>query len=633
MGIVYFCLDQEQNNLPVAIKTFKPEYLSDRNSRERFLREAAIWVNLEFHVNIVQAYKVLHVAEDQSVFIILQMMPTLQGKKDPSLRSWLIPGQPMPLAQSLNFFLGCVRGMKYAEGKIPGFVHRDLKPENILIGPDYTPKITDFGIARINNDEDDGPKYLIPDSRNLKSVMGMGTPLYMSPEQWLTPKVDCRSDIYALGCVLYEMLVGEIAIGFDGLKYMPNAHLKGVPLAKVKSSGFPEPLKNFLIKCVHPDPAMRFARWIYLETEIIALYNLILNQVPPEEESGIDVSLQKLLQEAESYLAIGSSYVNLSHFSAAIEYFQKASEIAKEQKFYHVYALSEADQGVACSNMGLFTDAIHHYEEAIRIFKLLGEPYQVALHSGNLGNAYLGMFDLDVAKKYLETAVNLFKKMNDPHSLSIWMGNLGTYYASKRDYKTALAQFQNALLINPNTKDQSNEIKLLVNIGTTFADLGNVKKSTEYITNAINLARQIGDRQAEGQCYMALSGPLTKSKKVTEALHALDYALTIGREIGDQLTIAKSLSNSALLILSKKLSENAETMLKEAIQIADRIDARDVSARSNWTLGLYYEMTGWNSKAIDHLRTAVIKFRDLNMMEYDQAAAHLLKLRKRLGLI
>ncbi len=633
MGIVYFCLDQEQNNLPVAIKTFKPEFLSDRISRDRFLREAAIWVNLGFHVNIVQAYSVLHIAEDQSVYIILQMIPTIQGNKNPSLRSWLIPGQPMPLEQSMNFCLGCVRGMKYATEKIPGLVHRDLKPENILIASDYTAKITDFGLARINFDTVDNLKSIIPGSRNIKSVAGMGTPIYMSPEQWLTPKVDCRSDIYALGCVFYEMLTGEIAIGYDSLTNIFHSHMNGVPYSNVINSGLSDPVIDVVKKCVNPNPNNRFSGWKDLESEISALYELLLNHSAPHEQIVTDVSLQKKLQEAESYLALGSSYVNLADFTSAIECYKRASEIAEEQRFRHINALSKADQGVACANMGFFPDAIMHYEESIQIFKQLGDLYQMALHTGNLGNAYIGIFDLPKARQHLEATVNLFQELHYPLDVSVWLGNLGSFYGLQKEYKKALSCLEDALSINRTTKDRSGEIKILVNIGVTYNELGDIQAAIKYIVNAIKLANQIGDRQAEGHCYLAISGPHTKLKNINEAVNDLEIAESIAREIGDQLMLAKSLSNCAMLILSMKPSDRAEKKLIEAIQISSLINARDVTARSKWTLGLYYEMTGWNAKAIENLRSAVIRFKELHMLEYDQAADHLLQLRKKLGLI
>jgi len=153
MGIVYLCLDTETDR-PVALKTFRPKLLPNRAARDRFLREGTTWVDLGAHPHVVQCYDVLYI--DSEVYLVLELVAKEQGRDDASLRSWLTPGQPLPLEQVLLFALQIARGMSHAAVTIPGFVHRDLKPENILIGADYLSRapvnrvrVTDFGLATI----------------------------------------------------------------------------------------------------------------------------------------------------------------------------------------------------------------------------------------------------------------------------------------------------------------------------------------------------------------------------------------------------------------------------------------------------------------------------------------------------
>ena len=205
MGIVYLCLDHGEDR-PVALKTFKPEFLPDRATRDRFLREGTAWVDLGAHPHVVRCYRVLRI--DPEVYLVLELVAKQQGRDDASLRSWLTPGVPLPVEQALLFALQIARGMAHATATIPGFVHRDLKPENVLVGADTLStaaanrvRITDFGLAavlqqtsqQIGEPPTSDRQYPIPDTQSpIRDPLGrtqltrgiVGTPFYMAPEQW-----------------------------------------------------------------------------------------------------------------------------------------------------------------------------------------------------------------------------------------------------------------------------------------------------------------------------------------------------------------------------------------------------------------------------------------------------------------
>ena len=187
MGIVYLCRDHKTNQA-VALKTFKPEYLSHRVARDLFLREGTMWVDIGAHPHIVRAYRVERIGDGREVYLVLEWVVQPKGRKTPSLRSWLWPGRPLPVDQAVLFSLHVARGMKHAARKIPGLIHRDLKPENILVGFDGTAKVTDFGLASTISGMSER-LGLKPPSRDdqwrTQITQGVvGTPLYMAPEQW-----------------------------------------------------------------------------------------------------------------------------------------------------------------------------------------------------------------------------------------------------------------------------------------------------------------------------------------------------------------------------------------------------------------------------------------------------------------
>jgi serine/threonine protein kinase len=234
---VYLCYDHHEDR-PVALKTFKPEYLPDREARDRFLREGTAWVNLGKHPHIVRAYGVEYIGEGREVFLVLEQIAKEQGCHDASLRSWLTPGQPLPADQALLIALQIARGLRHASNHIPGFVHRDLKPENVLVGADRLQgwpinrvRVTDFGLAAVMESvtlPDRGDDAQSADVRHTQLTHGIvGTPLYMAPEQWRGEAVSAQTDIYALGCILFEMLAGEHAVDGRTMHDLEQAHRAG----------------------------------------------------------------------------------------------------------------------------------------------------------------------------------------------------------------------------------------------------------------------------------------------------------------------------------------------------------------------------------------------------------------------
>ncbi|MFN2316486.1 MAG: protein kinase [Gemmatimonadales bacterium] len=185
MGIVYRAQDTRLQRF-VALK-FLPEALAlAPASRERFLREARAASAL-CHPNVAIVYDVGE--NDLQSFIAMELV---EGE---TLRARLSAG-PLPVEQVIAWGIQLAEGLHSAHGK--GIVHRDIKPENLLVTPDGTIKIMDFGIAQQG------------DSSLTQTGVVLGTLSYMSPEQILGGRVDHRSDLWSLGLVLYELLVGRV---------------------------------------------------------------------------------------------------------------------------------------------------------------------------------------------------------------------------------------------------------------------------------------------------------------------------------------------------------------------------------------------------------------------------------------
>ncbi|MGH7456124.1 MAG: serine/threonine-protein kinase, partial [bacterium] len=306
MGLVYLCVDHAENGRPVALKTFRPELLPDRAARDRFLREGTTWVQMGKHPHIVRCHEVFKADIGPEVFFVLELVAAAEGKRDASLRSWLTSGKPLSVEQALLFALHIARGMKHATAKILELVHRDLKPENLLIGREGLLRVTDFGLATVTR----------------SSTEGGGTLLYMAPEQWDQTNVDLRADIYAFGCILFEMLAGHPAVQPGSIPALKKAHQTGQ--VRALPADLSIEVTALIRQCMAVRPEARYGTWSEVESVVENTYPAkrgISDKVVTGKNVPIELTRQVELQSeisrfariervamAWSYNAMGVSY-------------------------------------------------------------------------------------------------------------------------------------------------------------------------------------------------------------------------------------------------------------------------------------------------------------------------------------
>jgi eukaryotic-like serine/threonine-protein kinase len=255
MATVYRAHDSRDGRT-VALKVLRPE-LAGLLVRERFAREVAIAARLS-HPRILPLYESGSVRRDDRTLVVYYTMPCMSGR---SVRDRLREQPQLPLAEAVTIAREVSSALAHAHAA--GVVHRDIKPENILLDEDGV-RVADFGIARAL-DEAAG-------ERITTSGLVLGTPAYMSPEQGWGGPLDGRADIYALGCVLYEMLAGEPP--FTGATaqaiFARHAAAPVPPLATVR----PEVgagLERIVLRALAKAPANRFRSAAALEAALARL--------------------------------------------------------------------------------------------------------------------------------------------------------------------------------------------------------------------------------------------------------------------------------------------------------------------------------------------------------------------------
>jgi Tol biopolymer transport system component len=254
MGEVYRSHDAKLGR-DVAIKILPPAFTSHPDRLARFAREARMLGALN-HPNICAIYGFEEA--DGVRFLVLELVEggTL-AEKLAHARNLHQKGGGLALGQVMGVARQIAEALEAAHDK--GIIHRDLKPANVKITPDGTVKVLDFGLAKTVGG--DGPSSDLSSATLEDGVSRqgpiVGTAAYMSPEQARGLTVDKRTDIWAFGCVLYEMLTGRVAFPGDTISDSIAKILEREPDWSVLPAPTPAPIRRLLLRCLAKDPKKR----------------------------------------------------------------------------------------------------------------------------------------------------------------------------------------------------------------------------------------------------------------------------------------------------------------------------------------------------------------------------------------
>ncbi|MBN2576970.1 MAG: serine/threonine protein kinase [Deltaproteobacteria bacterium] len=250
MGTVYLALHPIMGR-KAAVKVLKPELARDETLVSRFFNEARA-ANAIRHPNIIDIIDVGLLPEDNVPYMLMEF---LEGE---SLSARLERIRPLAVPQAVEVASQTASALAAAHSK--GIVHRDLKPDNLFLVPDEMVgsgervKVLDFGIAKLRDD-------LRGSSMKTRTGAIMGTAAYMSPEQCqgLIERIDHRTDIYALGIILYEMLCGAPPFMSEGFGDIIIMHvMKEADPPHLKNPMVPPELSAAILRALSKDPADRF---------------------------------------------------------------------------------------------------------------------------------------------------------------------------------------------------------------------------------------------------------------------------------------------------------------------------------------------------------------------------------------
>ena len=275
MGVVYLA-HQESLDRQLAIKVIAPQLSRTPEFAQRFLREGKIAASLR-HANIVQIFNAASDGEQQYL-----VMEYIQGS---NLQQLLEKKEILPESQALSLIVPLLEALHHAHQK--GIVHRDVKPANVLLADDGRVVLTDFSVA------------LLQESARITSTgVTLGTPAYMAPEQFSNALLDGRTDLYAVGLILYELVTGFNPFMADSVaESLKRQLLEDPPRPRSLTPGLSPDVEELIWKSIRKDPDERFGFALEMAEEARRCLALLENRGSPARRAG-DTTVRKLAQQA-----------------------------------------------------------------------------------------------------------------------------------------------------------------------------------------------------------------------------------------------------------------------------------------------------------------------------------------------
>lgn len=539
MGVVYLCYDHERGE-PAALKTFQSRYWNNTRAVTRFDNEAHTWIQLDKHPNIVQARLVRVIDERPHIVLEHVSGPENLG---PDLSSW-IKHRRIDLKTALDFALQIARGMRHASSRVNGLVHRDIKPANILVTHDGTAKVTDFGLVYsvlqdlpsiLSDSAGGGDPDINPSDRLTRADAVVGTYAYMSPEQWNSdPRLDQRSDIYAFGCVVFEMLTHSTPFPFKAKLDLKQAHLTKTPFFPVAlQTVIPASIQDFVMDCLAKDPAERPVSWESVTDALTHLYTDVLGQAPAAEPEGAPLLARELIDKGYSLTELGRYEEALTAYDQALDQ-QPDFSWAWARKGRTLRLLDRYTDALACydkaltlqpryawawNGKGVILERLNRMDEALTCFQTATDLHPDDVwYWYNLGSAQTSLGKLEDARDILKHALEL-----DPAHAHSW-AKLGQVLRQMNMPAEAIEAYEQAIRLEPTYAWAHNGLGLSYKlIGRTRDALTSFRRAARYQPRSVMHWYSLTEMYVDlGQVQDALEPALEATR--VEPKHPLSWA-------------------------------------------------------------------------------------------------------------
>jgi serine/threonine protein kinase/Tfp pilus assembly protein PilF len=624
MGTVYLAEDTHLGRR-VAIKF--PSVNSDSHDyRARFLREARAVSELS-HPGIATLFDYGETTEGRP-FLVMELA---RGR---SLSEVMQKGE-LNLPRAVEIVRDIALALVEAHAR--GVVHRDIKPSNIMIDDSGRVKVLDFGLAKqLNKDSvlSSEPEAQTLLSTETRSGVVLGTPAYLSPEQAIGGAIDGRSDLFALGTLLYEAITGRTP--FAGNSFIEIAanvlHVQPAEPSKVNSH-VPKELDFIAMKALAKKPNKRYQS----AREFIADLNAVKEQL--EEDSGQTLikrspssltsahsrtlsNLSQILQRPRipiSYILVGS-VVLLIAAVVGFRFLRPAPHLppAEAQRWY--------DIGTNALRDGAYYQATHALERAIaaddeymlahaRLAEALVELDYVdrakdeLLRVSSADRARLSRIDSLYLDAITATARHDFTKSIDSYSRiakqtgdnekPFVLVDLGRAYENNNDVNGAIQSYTDASTRNPQYATA------YLRLGIVFGQQGDLAKALSSFETAESIYQALGNIEGRTEVVFQRGALFNKRNKLADAKAQLEQALALAKANDNKSQIIKTLLQLSSVSFDAGETERATAYARDAVDLAQRNGMENLSAQALVDLGNSFLVRGQPAEAEKYLSQAL----------------------------
>jgi serine/threonine protein kinase/tetratricopeptide (TPR) repeat protein len=586
MGIVYIAEDTYLGR-QVAIKTISPASDS-RHFRTRFLREARA-ISALSHPNIATIYDYGE-TEDGRAFIVMEF---ISGRT----LGDMLASADLDLSESLRIIESVAEALSAAHER--GIVHRDIKPSNVMVNDKGQVKVLDFGLAKQINDSSSTD----PDAQTLlatrtQSGVVVGTPLYLSPEQATGQAVDARSDLFALGALLYECVTGRAA--FSGSSVLEiGAQVIHVNPEKpsVVNERVPETLDRVVMKAMAKKVGERYQSAEKMLRELREVHGELSDE---DKHRTLRLSANSNVKPQPS--ALMTLNYKLGRPRLSIRFVLLVLLGASLGVWLITYWIkprmhrpsAEAEQWYTKGTMALRDGAFYRASKALEQAVKADDKY--ALAHARLAEAQMELDYADRAKdELLKVGALVPDRSIMPQVDALYLEAINAF--ATRDFTRAIEAYQQILKLTPN--DAPNKAQV-------YVDLGRAYEKNDEINKAIASYVEAAQREpGYATAYLNLGTLYTRKLDTASATTALDKAEAIFHNSSDIEGRTEVFYLRGILLRDSGKTDEAKRVLEEALKMArdNDNDTRQINillqlGRVAYSEGEIEKATGYAEEAV-----------------------------------